>query len=84
MTSQTAGGRSAVLHANTNTQTHSTSDRDNGVLPPTPPLSPCQSVQVKLHFPAPAAQLAGPTPQQQLPAFILDLGDTLTRRAAVN
>lgn len=51
MTSQSAGGRSAVLHTNTNTQTHSTSDRDNGPQPPAPPLYPCQSVQVKLHFP---------------------------------
>lgn len=88
MTSQTADGRSAVFRTSTNTQTRSTSDRVNS--PATPPLTPhalaplCQSMEVKLHFPAAAAQLAGPTRQQQLPAFILDLGENLTRQAALN
>lgn len=81
MTSQTADGKSAVFHTSTNTQTRSTLDPPP---PRTPSIPLCESVEVKLHFPAAAAQLAGPTRQQLFPAFILDLSEPLTCQAALN
>lgn len=46
MTSQTVDGRSAVFHTNTNTQTHSTSDRVNiSATPPSPSTHPTVSLR---------------------------------------